>query len=312
MFQTLDAMLSLAVVFLILSMVNKYLMSIVKRLLRVKANVAAEEMKTFIGDNTIKVLVPFLDAKARHLNFLAKTKKGRKGVRQLTHEQLDGLVDSLSEFLKDKKNIQDVEGALENISIPGVDIDAVKTHLGTLKKRIRYMYDSTLEDMSEVYTNKLRTITLISGILLALFINADFFDIFNSVSKNAVVRERLVAQADMIRNHTSELSAGLKDKEGVEIKEIKKDVDNTTENISALIKNIDEAGLQLGWTKAKFNKLSGLSILSKLSGLIISGLLISFGAPFWHDFLSSISGIRKKLLPASGKPGLSSTQEKRE
>ena len=75
MFETLDVMLSLAVVFLILSMVNKYLMSIIKRALRIKAGVAAEEMKTFIGENTVKLLIPYLDKKARHLNFLTKTKK---------------------------------------------------------------------------------------------------------------------------------------------------------------------------------------------------------------------------------------------
>jgi hypothetical protein len=46
MFETLDIMISLAVVFLILSMVHKYLVSLIKRLLSVKAKVVADEMKT--------------------------------------------------------------------------------------------------------------------------------------------------------------------------------------------------------------------------------------------------------------------------
>ena len=45
MFETLDIMISLAVVFLILSMVHKYLVSLIKRLLSIKAKVVADEMK---------------------------------------------------------------------------------------------------------------------------------------------------------------------------------------------------------------------------------------------------------------------------
>ncbi len=33
----------------------------------------------------------------------------------------------------------------------------------------------------------------------------------------------------------------------------------------------------------------------KFIGLIISGLLISFGAPFWHDFIGTFTGLRKTL-----------------
>jgi hypothetical protein len=46
MFEMLDIMISLAVVFLILSMVHKYLVSLIKRLLSIKAKVVADEMKT--------------------------------------------------------------------------------------------------------------------------------------------------------------------------------------------------------------------------------------------------------------------------
>ncbi len=53
MFETLDIMISLGVVFLILSMVLKYLMSMIKRLLKVKASVVAEEMRIFVGENDL-------------------------------------------------------------------------------------------------------------------------------------------------------------------------------------------------------------------------------------------------------------------
>ena len=70
MFETLDIMISLAVVFLILSMVHKYLVSLIKRLLSIKAKVVADEMKTFVGENTAQYLIPYLEKNAKHLNFL--------------------------------------------------------------------------------------------------------------------------------------------------------------------------------------------------------------------------------------------------
>jgi hypothetical protein len=61
MFETLDIMISLAVVFLILSMVHKYPVSLIKRLLSIKAKVVAEEMKTFVGENNVQYLIPYLE-----------------------------------------------------------------------------------------------------------------------------------------------------------------------------------------------------------------------------------------------------------
>ena len=66
---------------------------------------------------------------------------------------------------------------------------------------------------------------------------------------------------------------------------------------TTLTKSFEEAGLQLGWTRYRFcDAFKGIgSFLNKLIGLFISDLLISFGAPFWHDFLTVFVGIRKTL-----------------
>ena len=47
--------------------------------------------------------------------------------------------------------------------------------------------------------------------------------------------------------------------------------------------------------------------LNKLIGLFISGLLISFGAPFWHDFLSAFVGIKKTLRGREERKGSTSS-----
>ncbi len=91
MFQALDIMISLGVIFLILSMVNKYLISFVKRILKIKTKVITKEMETVIGENTSKYLIAYLEEKAKHLNFLDEKKR----LRQLNKEQLKTVVGEL-------------------------------------------------------------------------------------------------------------------------------------------------------------------------------------------------------------------------
>jgi Glu-tRNA(Gln) amidotransferase subunit E-like FAD-binding protein len=155
-FETLDVVISLAVVFLILSMVHKYLMSIIKRLLKIKANVVAEEMKTFVGQNASEYLIPYLAKKAQYLNFLEDTrikrgrKEGDKGLRRLNKEQLKEMVTSLKEFLESKsgKEIKEELGLTVSEDEIKRKIEEIKDHLCTLKDKIENIYDNTLEKMA--------------------------------------------------------------------------------------------------------------------------------------------------------------------
>ena len=51
-------------------MVHSYLLGLIKGVLSIKAEVVADEMKTFVGENTAQYLIPYLEKKAKHLNFL--------------------------------------------------------------------------------------------------------------------------------------------------------------------------------------------------------------------------------------------------
>ena len=306
MFETLDIMISLGVVFLVLSMVHKYLMSMIKRLLKIKAKVIAGEMETFVGENTSKLLIPYLEKKAKHLNFLEDIKKKRwwrrerkKGLREISKKQLEETVNKLAEFLngKDGKKIEEEIDAKVNVKEIDEKINEIKDHLGTLKDRIRYVYDNTMEKMTEVYETRLRGHTLIWGLVLAVFINADFFDIYSSLSKNSLVRGKLVAQVEVIDRQMELMSEQIEQKEGEEINRLQPLITETKKNLSNLTGELDKAGLSLGWTKEKFSQaFEGLgAFVNKLLGLFVSGLLISFGAPFWHDLLSAFTGLRRRL-----------------
>jgi hypothetical protein len=67
--------------------VHNYLVSLIKRLLSIKAKVVAEEMKAFVGENTIQYLVPYLEKKANRLN-LPEPQHGVRLIRRHNDRQI--------------------------------------------------------------------------------------------------------------------------------------------------------------------------------------------------------------------------------
>ncbi len=319
MFETLDTMISFGVIFLILSMVNKYLISLVKRVFKIKAKVITKELKAFIGEKTSKYLILYLEKKAKHLNFLDE----KKCLRQLNTEQLKSVVGELEVFIKS-------ENAEEFKKVFGIDIsvddrkkefqeelDEIKAHLNILKDKVENMYDNTMEKISEIYETKLRYRALYFGLALAFIINADFFSIYNSLSKNSIIREELVARSDVINAQVELVSKQIELSEKKSISEIKPAFDEANKSIKDLTTNITDAGLQLGWADGKITKACSSfgSVVYKLIGLLIAGLLISFGAPFWHDFIGTFTGLRKTLMgkkEGNGRVATPSSTEKQD
>jgi hypothetical protein len=75
----------------------------------------------------------------------------------------------------------------------------------------------------------------------------------------------------------------------------KKEFDEEIDKVKGVLNTIESSGIVLGWTTQKFKELGILSGIYKFIGLCIAGLLISFGAPFWHDFIGTFTGLRKTL-----------------
>jgi len=161
--------------------------------------------------------------------------------------------------------------------------------------------------MTELYETRIRHQTLIWGLVLAVLINADFLDMYSSLAKNSLIRGKLAARAEVIDRQMQLMSEQIEQREGEEIKRVRPLFKEAQANLSELSESFEKAGLSLGWTKERlFAVVKGWGdFFNKVLGLFISGLLISFGAPFWHDLLSSFSGLRKILQERERrKPGV--------
>jgi hypothetical protein len=305
MFASIDTMISLGIIFLVLSMVLKYIMSLVKRLLKTKAHVAGREMKIFIGENTSQFLKHYAKHQAKHLNLLHRTSilHKKEGFRHLKKEELKEISFELRNFLEG----ENVEALSKKLGIDKDSelfgkIDVVKDHLDALQNKAETIYDNTLRKINEEYKKRIQLWTFAIGFILTISINASFFDIYESISTNSSMREQLVYNSNSIIDEMKEIEDQISDAKGGDTKNIRKEIENAKKDIKNIADIIPKRKQLFGWEKGEFGETMGFN---KLMGFFISALLISFGAPFWHDFLKSFINIRKTVAGSGGKTGSS-------
>jgi hypothetical protein len=143
-------------------------------------------------------------------------------------------------------------------------------NLDTLRTGIAKYFDNSMDRVSGIYKQKLKWISLAVGLFIVALLNADSITVATALWKDPALRTQMVESAKSV---TSELCKS-------------KTEDGTAARLSCLDNEIRP--LPLGWDGWP----AGWSWLSKVIGLLLSGLAVSLGAPFWFDLLSKFVNIR--------------------
>lgn len=304
MLESLDIMISLGVIFLVLSMVQKYVVSLLKRLLKTKAKVVSKEMKTFIGEHTSQYLELYVKHKAKHLNLFESSALSKEdpGFRLLNAKELKAVTKELREYL-DSKSIADLKDELYLGTKPILEekLGVVKAHLEALQTKAETVYDNTLRKINEIYTKEIRQWTFLSALILVFIMNASFFDIYKHLSTNALVRDKLVYNTESFLDRFKAVEAQIAELDNKQVDNIQAEIQKAQDKIDGILESLPDGSRFFGWKGDEFGKtFSNFEIfISKMVGFLISALLISFGAPFWHDYLETFVKIRRSLARKS-------------
>ncbi|HCY84616.1 MAG TPA: hypothetical protein DHV36_05720 [Desulfobacteraceae bacterium] len=301
MLESLDVMISLGVIFLVLSMAQKYVMSLIKRLLSTKAEVVSKEMKTFMGEKTSQFLESYVKHQAQHLNVFEKKRLGDgQRFRLLTAPEVKQVACELTRFLNsDAIEVLKKDLGMENRSDFAKDLDIVKKHLDSLQTKADTLFENTLRKIEDSYKSKMRAWTFFVAFALVIVMNASFFDIYNRISSNGALRGKLVNSTESIMDRFDTVEKEMAELDQAQIKNYTQEVQGVKTKIADLTQLIEENQTFFGWDKKKWDDLRGWKILNKVVGFLISALLMSFGAPFWHDYLSTFVNIRKVVARRS-------------
>lgn len=139
----------------------------------------------------------------------------------------------------------------------------------TFVAKINAWFDQTMDRVSKRFTMSVRGITFGSGLLLALVLQLDTIALVNRISVDDALRQSLVDQAQNIASQP--------------------DSSNSSTRYNSVI---DQGVISIPQYPADFKKLGDLR---HLTGILVTSLLLSLGAPFWYNSLKQLLQLRSKV-----------------
>ena len=177
-------------------------------------------------------------------------------------------------------------------------IDEARGDFERARKNIEDWYDGAMDRVSGWYKRRVHLTLLVLGFVVSAAINADTVQIARALVQNDALRATIVDAAEQ------KAAAGLPTPAATpstpdEQRKL------AEEKIQLAKKELGTLGLPLGWVEnTPANALDLRRVpdganewVLKLLGLLITGLAISQGAPFWFDLLNKFIVIRSTVKP---------------
>ncbi|HLE91276.1 MAG TPA: hypothetical protein VI753_09010 [Anaerolineales bacterium] len=247
---------------------------------RKPSKVPSKQFTSVVFDMLIKAAEENSD-KAVDVARKAGTGKSHAKKVESVIEQLRGSIDQLNG--NDNSELQGLARVLDTLLIDvSKDVENVDAAIGDARKRVENWFDDAMERVSGAYKRKAQLWSLIIGIVLAGFLNADSLSIANHLWSDPLAREALVAQAEQLRVPPDQL--------GQDAQKAATEYFNQLQSLS------QDLSIPLGWTTdnvpVKGTKDFGNQWALKIGGILLSGMAAAQGAPYWFEIVRKLLSFR--------------------
>jgi ABC-type antimicrobial peptide transport system permease subunit len=298
--QTLITILSVIIgivfVLMLFSLLASTVMEILAALLSLRGLHLLRTLKNMLGDQTSKFLEhPFF----RQLAYAT----GRK--TPMTAYSLPAWINksTFSAILTDLLESNGTGELEQKIhDLPDGDLKELLLYLyrqtdGTLtqfKNKVENWFDEVMERASDWYKRSTKWWLFGVGFTMAIIFNTDTIQIYTSLSTNSVLREDFVTLATKFIEHNDSVPSF----DANQAKALDVVVPQFTE-MAKTYKESVSSPLGLGWSESQFN-LTTTQWLVKILGWLLSGIAVTFGAPFWFEILKKLISIKSGAGGGSG------------
>jgi hypothetical protein len=202
----------------------------------------------------------------------------------------------------------DVQTAIQNLPPSNIK-DALVTSLTVaqgnfdqFRQHVATWFDDSMDRLSGAYRRHLKFISIVVGCVVAVILNADTFAVGRALWSDAALRAQMVQVAG--ETLKAKPSTGPTSMQTPNAQPGQPSNVNTAQTESPSLGQIQEKfndadkllrPLPIGWSLMKSETqatTSGWFWPLKVLGLFVTGLALSFGAPFWFDTLSKFMNVR--------------------
>ncbi len=296
MLATLNIVLGLIFVLLLFSLLTSTVMEVIAAALSLRS----KHLESFLRT----MMVEHFDDFMRHPLFKQIANATSRKTRISSYEMPSWINrDTFTAIVGDMLDVQDPEALKKRIA--DLDEGDVKRMLQFLMRRtggqtdafineMEYWFDEVMERASAWYKRKMKWWLFIVGLSLAVIFNVDTIKTYQTISKSATVQNFLVEAATQFADQN----------DSVGTINLEKSLDQSLADLDASLAQIEElqSPLGLGWDDSEMGDQSVPWWLVKIMGLLLTGIAVTFGAPFWFDLLKKILSIRNNVAPAASTP----------
>ena len=171
-------------------------------------------------------------------------------------------------------------------------IEDGKTEIAKIRSALENKFDNVMQQARLWYKRKAYFYSLLIGLLLAFGLNIDAIGITRTLWENPALREQVVLTAEYYTQQEEE-----------------------EQQVKALdeYKKLESIGFPIGWsfksddknTETPYNvqdfPIDFWGWLLKALGIVITGLAVAQGSPFWFDLLNKLVNLRTTTKPDEEK-----------
>jgi len=172
--------------------------------------------------------------------------------------------------------------------------------------KLENYFDTVMQSFEERYNRSMKTTVIIISFLVAVFLNANFFSVFQNISTSDAKRNLIIqSREDVMRALRSDNPQQTEQNVETWFRASKAEIEKnasifegygfspiTWHQTREWFATLTVSGGDQWWTYRKHD-------LKVLLGWVVMALLLSVGAPFWQDFLESLFGVKNVLRKQS-------------
>jgi len=286
MLATLNIVIGLVFVLLLFSLLASTVMEVIAAILSLRAKNLRYTLENMLGEK--------MDDFVRHplfrqLSFATSHRRARLSPYNLPgHVSKETFVTIIQDILESGNKdalMAQIQGMEEGepkrmlqfiLRQSGGDPAAFKAHA-------ERWFDEVMDRASDWYKRNLKWWLFAVGLVLAAIFNADTIQMYKNISSNATVQAFLV---DMATDYEAKTDTVTGPNLNLSIEESIARMDSSLQKIESI-----RSPLGLGWNEVESNTTLPWWLV-KLAGLLLTGIAVTFGAPFWFDLLRKMLALR--------------------